>query len=148
MTPWGAVVLKSLGIKISMFPLFIVPLISMGQNTLSVSIEGVQTSEGSVKVAIYDREEGFLEFEQVVKTGRAKAKKGVTELAIDDLPSGEYALAIFHDENDNDILDSNWLGIPKERVCFSKAKMKIFGPPSFKECAFHLVSDKEITVSF
>jgi len=65
---------------------------------------------------------------------------------ITDLPAGEYALAIFHDENNNGKLDTNWLGIPKEKVAFSKAKMKTFGPPKFKECAFKMSSDHEIHI--
>ncbi|MEM9142484.1 MAG: DUF2141 domain-containing protein [Bacteroidota bacterium] len=127
---------------------FLVPIMGMAQNTLSVSVAGVSTSEGTVKVAVYAEEEGFLQLDGAIKSESAKAKKGITKVSISDLPPGEYALAVFHDENDNDILDSNWLGIPKERVCFSKARMKTFGPPDFKDCAFSLISDKSITVSF
>jgi len=46
-------------------------------------------------------------------------------------PKANYAMAIFHDENENDKLDTNWLGIPKEPIsAFSNAKLKtFFGPP-------------------
>ena len=40
----------------------------------------------------------------------------------------------------------NWLGIPKEKVAFSKGKMKTFGPPKYKECSFRVHSDYEINV--
>jgi len=82
------------------------------------------------------------------KSDSIAAKKGVTKLSIKDVPEGEYALAIFYDENGNDKLDTNWLGIPKEKVAFSNAKMKTFGPPKFKECAFKLSTDTKINVSF
>jgi len=61
---------------------------------------------------------------------------GITELHINDLPEGQYALAIYHDENGNDELDTNWLGIPKEPIGFSNSKMRTFGPPGFEDCAF------------
>ena len=30
------------------------------------------------------------------------------------LPEGEYAISLFHDENENKELDTNFIGIPKE----------------------------------
>lgn len=135
------------GLMKKWFLLFLlVPIFGMAQNRLSISIEGVETSNGKISVAIYANENGFLEFEDVFKFDSTKAQKGTTELSIESLPPGKYAVAIFHDENGNDILDRNWLGIPKEKIGFSNAKMKTFGPPSFTECAFELRSDKEITV--
>ncbi|WP_299530279.1 DUF2141 domain-containing protein [Ulvibacterium sp.] len=124
----------------------LLPIFGLAQNRLSISVEGVKTSDGKISVAIYDSENGFLEFEGVYKFDSTKAQKGTTELSIESLPPGKYAVAIFHDENSNDVLDRNWLGIPKEKIGFSNAKMKTFGPPSFAECAFELRSDKEITV--
>lgn len=124
----------------------LIPIFGLAQNRLSISIKGVKTSEGKISVAIYDNENGFLEFDGVFKFDSTKAQKGTTKLSIESLPPGRYAVAIFHDENGNDVLDRNWLGIPKEKIGFSNAKMKTFGPPSFTECAFELRSDKEITV--
>ncbi len=111
-----------------------------------VNVYNVPSQEGNINVAVYDSDESFLKFEGVVKTESTEAQKGMVTLKIEDMPSGEYALAIFHDENGNDELDTNWLGIPKEKVAFSKAKMKTFGPPKYKECAFSVTSDFEISI--
>lgn len=110
-------------------------------------MDGVRTSAGKISVAVYNQADGFLKFDKVYKCDSTKARKGITRIDIVDLPEGEYALAIFHDENGNDELDTNWLGIPKEAFAFSKAKMKLFGPPSFRECALTLKSDSEIRIS-
>lgn len=123
------------------------PLLGLSQNQISVDIHDVPSSEGKISVAVYNNADGFLKFDQVFKCDSIVAQKGVTTISIKDLPEGEYALAIFHDENGNDKLDTNWLGIPKEKVAFSKAKMKTFGPPGFKECAFKLKSDMAIAIS-
>ncbi len=123
------------------------PMLALSQNRLSVSVEGVKTSNGQISVAVYDHSEGFLKFDQVYKCDSIKARKGITHINIEDLPEGEYALAIFHDENGNNKLDTNWLGIPKEAIGFSRAKMKTFGPPSFRECALKIVSDSEIRIT-
>ncbi len=122
------------------------PFAGIAQNKLSISVEGVKNSNGRINVALYNHSEGFLKFDKVYKCDSTKAQKGTTRIDIDDLPEGEYALAIFHDENGNDELDTNWLGIPKESIGFSKARMKAFGPPSFRECAMKIRTDSEIRI--
>ena len=126
---------------------FLFPLVSVAQQRLTVEVQGVKTSNGNINVAVYNKEDGFLKFEKVYFSDSTVALKGQTELKINNLPDGEYALAVFHDENGNNILDTNWLGIPKEPIGFSKGKMKTFGPPTFKECVFLVTSDQEITIS-
>ena len=128
--------------------LFVFPFLGMSQYSLSVEVQGVKSSIGSIKIAIYNRSQGFLKFEEVFKVDRIAAKEATTTFKIMDLPNGEYAVAIFHDENGNDKLDTNWLGIPKESVAFSNAKIKTFGPPSYRECAFNLNKDLDIIMQF
>lgn len=125
---------------------FVFPFCVMAQHTLNVSVEGVATSNGNINIAVYNQEHGFLKFDKVYKSDSTVAHKGTTEITIKDLPDGEYALALFHDENGNNILDVNWFGIPKETVGFSNAKMKTFGPPSYKECIIQVTSDQTITI--
>ena len=122
------------------------PMSLFAQNTISVHVKNVDSTKGHIKVALYNSDEAFLSFDKVLKTGSVPAHKGMVTLQIADLPIGEYALAVFHDENGNDKLDTNWLGIPKEKVAFSRAKMKMFGPPKYKECAFQVTSDYEISI--
>lgn len=127
--------------------LLFIPYLMVSQNTLSISVDGVKTSSGKISVAIYDKSDSFLKFDRVFKSDSTKAEKGTTHIFIDDLPEGEYALAIFHDENSNDKLDTNWIGIPKEAIGFSKGKMKAFGPPSFRDCALTINTNSEIRIS-
>ncbi len=56
--------------------------------------------------------------------------------SFDNLPVGTYAIAIFHDSNNNKKLDKNWVGIPKEGYGFSNNVFGTFGPPSFQEASF------------
>lgn len=126
--------------------LFFVPIWLFSQNTISIKVHNVPSQEGNINVAVYDSDESFLKFNKVLKTGSAQAKEGIVALQIEDLPTGEYALAVFHDENSNNELDTNWLGIPTEKVAFSKGKMKTFGPPKYKECVFSVNSDYEINI--
>ena len=126
----------------------LLPVFIFSQHKLSVTVYNVPSSEGKVSVAIYDSASSFLKFERVVKSGSTSAQEGMTLLTFDDVPEGEYAIALFHDKNGNDALDTNWLGIPKEKVAFSKAKMRTFGPPKYEDCAFTVRSDEKISIYF
>lgn len=54
-----------------------------------------------------------------------------------DLPSGDYALALIHDENGNGRLDM-LIGIPTEGVGFSRNPRLTFGPPRFAAAQFRV----------
>ncbi len=125
----------------------LLPFATLAQNELIVEVQGVQTSVGNINVAVYNKADGFLKFKAVYKSDSTRAVAGKTRIRIENLPSGEYALAVFHDQNGNNILDTNWLGIPKEPVGFSNSRMKTFGPPSFQECSFSLSSNQAVEVS-
>ncbi|MEC7263142.1 MAG: DUF2141 domain-containing protein [Bacteroidota bacterium] len=129
------------------FCLMCFPMMVLAQNTISVHVNNVSSKKGKVSVAVYNSDETFLSFERVLTTKSVQANEGSVVLKIANLPAGEYALAVFHDENGNGKLDTNWLGIPREKVAFSNAKMKTFGPPKYKECAFHITSDYEININ-
>ncbi len=120
---------------------------SNAQHNLSLTIDGVSSADGNINVALYTSQETFLKFDKVFDKGSAKAVKGKTVLKINGVPPGTYAIAVFHDENGNNELDTNMFGVPKEPVAFSKAKMKLFGPPKFDECQFQITSDTALVIS-
>ncbi len=117
------------------------------ENQLSVKVKGIPETKGNVSVAVYNTEDSFLKFEGVFKSDSILAQVGETTLHFKGLPNGEYALAVFYDANGNGKLDTNWLGIPKEKVGFSKAKMRTFGPPTYKDCSFSHNGHTEIEIS-
>lgn len=128
------------------YSLLFFPIFSMAQFDLTVTITNIKSTDGKISIAVYDNSKDFLKFDKVFKAVSAPAEKGSTSIVIEDLPKGTYALAAFHDQNNNDKLNTNFLGIPKEPLGFSIGKLKTFGPPSFSECSFSVTSDKEISI--
>ena len=57
------------------------------------------------------------------------------KLTIENLHFGTYALAFFHDLNEDGKLNRNFLGIPKEGFGFSQNPQIQTSPPSFGESA-------------
>lgn len=64
---------------------------------------------------------------------------------IRNLASGEYALAVYHDENGNGRLDENFIGIPSEPLGFSNRYWPQ-GPPAFSKAAFKLEAEETKTI--
>jgi uncharacterized protein (DUF2141 family) len=64
-----------------------------------------------------------------------RAKPGSQSVEFPDLPPGRYAVIVFHDENDNGLLDKNGLGIPIEGYGFSNNATGFFSAPSFDDAA-------------
>lgn len=69
----------------------------------------------------------------------ASAQAAHVPLAFGDLPSGDYAIALIHDENGNGRLDKV-LGIPREGFGFSRNPAIRFGPPKFAAARFAIAS--------
>lgn len=57
------------------------------------------------------------------------------------VPAGQYAVAVFHAENNESDITYGWLGKPKQGVGFSNNPSIAFGPPSFERATVQ-VSDE------
>lgn len=63
---------------------------------------------------------------------------------IHNVAPGEYALLVHFDENDNGVIDRNFIGIPKEPLAFSNG-YRPKGPPNYSRAAFHVEEAESIT---
>jgi uncharacterized protein (DUF2141 family) len=61
---------------------------------------------------------------------------------------GTYAVSVFHDENSNGKLDTNFMGIPQEGVGASNDARGHLGPPKFDAASFHFLGGRlELKIS-
>ena len=103
---------------------------------IAVTINNFRNNKGSVRVALFNKPDGFPDAKRGFKIIDKKITNRNCMVEFDDLPKGEYAVSVFHDENDNKILDRNFLGIPKEGVGASNNAKGHFGPPKYKDAKF------------
>ncbi len=116
-----------------------------GQHQLDVQINGINSPKGAIAIALYTDEKDFLDFEKAYRYYSIPAKEKHTYV-FSDLKEGTYAIAAFYDENSNNLLDTNFIGIPKEALGTSGTPKNKFGPPKFKNCKFYLNSDQAIEI--
>jgi uncharacterized protein (DUF2141 family) len=110
--------------------------------TVEVHVTGVAAGKGKINVAVCDKEH-FLK--KCAYTGSAPATGGDNVIRVANVPAGTFAVVAYQDENENDELDTNLVGIPKENYGFSKDARSKFGPPGFADAAME-VRD-EVTVA-
>lgn len=129
-----------------LFLTFILLFSGVKTHKLSIHISGISKIKGSLFIAIFRPTDDFPVFGKQFK-GIIKEVEGKSQnYTFDDLPEGEYALAIYQDENRNKILDKNLLGIPTEIYGFSNNARRTFSAPSFQEAKFKLNKDLQQTV--
>jgi uncharacterized protein (DUF2141 family) len=129
-----------------LFLTFILLFSGVKTHTLYIHISGISKIKGSLFIAIFRATDDFPVFGKQFK-GIVKEVEGKSQnYNFDDLPEGEYALAIYQDENRNKILDKNLLGIPTEIYGFSNNARRNFSAPSFQEAKFKLNRDLQQTV--
>lgn len=105
---------------------------------LIVKATNVRSTKGKVGVAVFNTAKGFPDVPASLKRVRVDIEGTTATAVIDDLEPGTYAVAVTHDENGNDKIDTNFLGIPKEGYGFSNDARRRTGPPSFNAAKFNL----------
>ena len=102
--------------------------------TVNLKISETKNKSGRIFIAVFNDPGEFPDKKAILnKIVPITSYESTYEVKID-LPPGDYALSIFLDENGNNILDKNFLGIPKERFGFSNNPRIGTGAPSFQEC--------------
>jgi uncharacterized protein (DUF2141 family) len=105
---------------------------------LNVTVSGLRSSLGEVHVAVYNAADRFPKDGEYLTTAVVAAAAGKVTVTFKDLAAGNYALAVYHDENGNDKFDQGIFGIPLEGYGFSNAASAFFGPPDFAAAAVTL----------
>ena len=119
-------------------------------NQILVTIDNVRSAEGLVTAVLYDdKPEHFLKKGKRLDRARVEAQAGATKLCLAPPGPGDYAIAIYHDENGNKKFDRNFIGIPTEGYGFSNNPGFRFGKPDLEEVLFQTNgAATEMTVSF
>lgn len=112
---------------------------------ITVTITGLNSNNGKVLLALYKGENNFLK--KRYKGGISKVTDKKITYVIKNVPKGEYAISFFHDENDNNKMDTNFFGIPKEDYGCSNNATGFMGPPKYNDAKFQLSENKIININ-
>ena len=103
---------------------------------LTIEISGFDNDDGMVKIALSDTQEDYESNEEVYRGEETNISAKMAVWTFEKIPFGEYAIKIYHDQDGDNELDTNFLGIPSESYGFSNNARGSFGPASWEDAKF------------
>jgi len=112
-----------------------------------VTIDGLHNAQGNVFVGLYATPSKFLNGNQNDAMRKVRASTGPITVTFDNLPPVTYAVGAYHDENGNDHLDTDFIGLPIEGYALSNGVRAIMSKPTFQQAAFTVgAEDKPVAL--
>lgn len=117
--------------------------------TIRVQVEGLRNTDGRLRVLLFNSSEGFPDSpEDALKSWSQRPGSTSIAVAWKSVPYGTYAVAVLHDENENNKMDRSTLGIPREGYGISQNPEPGFGGPQYEDAAFGLnSSEKKVQIT-
>jgi len=116
------------------------------KSTLKVKIDNIKTLSGTLYVGIYEKN-GFPEKGEQLQQKKVKVD-AKSEMVSFQMTPGNYAIALYHDVNDNEEMDKSFFGYPEEPYGFSRNFAPSLSKPDFADCKVTLgTNDRTITIS-
>lgn len=117
--------------------------------TVEILVEGLRSDQGNLAASLFNEESRQAFPRDGKKAQESKylkiKSKNTARLVFENVPKGNYALSLMHDENADGKMNMA-MGIPREGFGFSNNPTIYFGPPSFSKAQF-AVEGESITVT-
>ncbi|MDB4975621.1 MAG: hypothetical protein JWN48_3962 [Myxococcaceae bacterium] len=114
------------------------PLRASAPGRIEVRVTGLRNARGQVFVALWRSAKKFPgtppkgTASRVVKVARDARGTPLAEARFDEVPPGEFAITVFHDEDSDTELETNFIGIPREGIGFSRDARARIGAPDYE----------------
>ena len=117
--------------------------------SIRVEVSGMRNDKGQIVCALFSSAPDFPKNgDKAVAHAKALISQGHSACEFPGVPSGRYAVSVFHDENSNGKMDTNFMGIPREGVGASNNARGHFGPPKFDDAVFQYSGGKlDLTIT-
>ncbi|MDG5492957.1 DUF2141 domain-containing protein [Psychroserpens sp. SPM9] len=113
--------------------------------TVTITIENAKNDDGKLLVALHTKDT-FMKGPGV-KNAESKIKDGKAVITFEDVTAGEYAVMVLHDANENNKMDFEESGMPKESYGTSN-NTRSFGPPNYDDAKFKVDKDIALSIRF
>lgn len=119
---------------------------AQGDVTLDVTISGLKSDKGVVRLAICPPQAGFPDCKShAVRSAAVGIVNDQARVIVTGLAPGTYAVSVFHDANDNGKLDT-FVGIPREGYGFSGNPPFRPRAPRFDEAEMNVAGKAATTI--
>jgi uncharacterized protein (DUF2141 family) len=101
-----------------------------------MQVNGFKNSTGTARILIFSAKEAkYFPADQSKAYAKhvVPIKNNKVSFTFENLPYGDYAISVHHDEDNNGKVNTNFFGIPNEGLGGSNDAKGFFGPPSFEK---------------
>jgi len=119
-------------------------LVALGaqqSGNLNLTVNKAHNNDGVIRVAVYNSKEAYATDKQNTGDGAfrkeaVELKNGSAACTLKDLPYGQYAIKVYHDEDNSGKFYTGAFGIPKVQYGFSNNAKGVMGPAPFNKAMF------------
>jgi len=132
------------------FCALLLPLACLAADTASivVNVSGLNSDEGVARIALFNDKEKYSKDKGSAAEAFQKEAVPIKDKAashtFSNVPYGDYAIKVYHDEDNSGTFYTGAFGMPKVQYGFSNNAKGAFGPASFEKAKFS-VQVKEVT---
>jgi len=128
--------------------LMLTPFVAEAQLAkLTVTVRGLEPATGTVEISLFNSADTFMITPFLQKSEKVDGQEEV-KVEFAGLIDGDYAVVVVHDENDNGVLDTGFLGFGGESFGYSNDASSWLGRPGFDSASFPVGGeDKEILIT-
>ena len=133
---------------IAIFFLLILPAAVLDAQNVEVTITGIRNSKGQMGIGVFRDNESFRKEKAYLELAFGKKEVSNGEMKIRfTLPPGTYGIALLDDENSDDVMEYNFLGMPKEGFGFSDYYHTGLTMPKFDAFRFDVVEGQKKSIN-
>jgi len=119
---------------------------SFGQTAnIQLTVQNIEDPDGQLVIGLFDNADYFKAKINPFRATKVDITDSVISYTFFDVTAGNYAIAVFHDENGDGKVNTKSMKIPTEGVGVS-GKMPKMRAPKFEDVAFKLVNDTVLVI--
>lgn len=116
-------------------------------NVVTIKVTGITESKGSLRATLDAGAEAFKNNAPPMLTREVTVDGKEMVLVFRNVPAGTYAVKIYHDENNDQKLNTNLFGVPEEKYGISNNVRGRFGLPGYEDASFKVNSGEETAMT-
>ncbi len=113
---------------------------------LTVKVDNIKDVQGVIRMSLFNNDKYPQEGEEF-RSYKFDVTSNIVSYKCPNLPAGKYAIALYHDKNNDDECNMTFMGIPKEAFGISNNVTIYLTAPTFEEAAFYVNKNKTITIT-
>jgi len=127
----------------------LMPLTSFASNPLGITITGIEKTEGNIVIAVFDKEDIWMDIPEailLITKPASEAKDGELVYQTDVALPNQVSIAVYQDLNEDNKLNKNFFGAPKEPYGFSNNIRHSTRSASYEEASITISKDSQVNI--